>query len=205
MSYRICICEDHLIIIDGVRRILSQTQNYQLTSNCNSIAALMQMLQNDVPDILILDLNLPDQSGLDVLPDLKATYPSMKVMVLTMHSEPTVLHRVYAAGANGLLLKDFGEQEMIDALDDIVTYGIYRNPKLGDVSQDIKTSKALFLTPREKEIVRLTANGFSSSDIARDLFLSPHTVNTHRRNIYKKLDLKDMRELVNFAHHNELS
>lgn len=165
----------------------------------------MQMLQNDVPDILILDLNLPDQSGLDVLPDLKATYPSMKVMVLTMHSEPTVLHRVYAAGANGLLLKDFGEQEMIDALDDIVTYGIYRNPKLGDVSQDIKTSKALFLTPREKEIVRLTANGFSSSDIARDLFLSPHTVNTHRRNIYKKLDLKDMRELVNFAHHNELS
>ncbi|MCH8494436.1 MAG: response regulator transcription factor [Balneolales bacterium] len=205
MSYRICICEDHLIIIDGVRRILSQTQNYKLTSNCNSIGTLMQMLQNDVPDILILDLNLPDQSGLDVLPDLKATYPAMKVMVLTMHSEPTVMHRVYAAGANGLLLKDFGEKEMIDALDEMVMYGIYRNPKLGEISQDIKSSKALFLTPREKEIVKLTANGFSSSDIAKDLFLSPHTVNTHRRNIYKKLDLKDMRELVNFAHQNELN
>lgn len=202
MAYSVCICEDHLIIIDGVRRILSQTQQYELTSYCSNIGTLMQLLEEDVPDLLILDLNLPDYNGLDILPDLKLLYPDMRILVLTMHGDPNVIQRVYAAGANGLLLKDFGEHEIVAAMDIILTKGVYENPLLNQ--QEAQSTRALFLTPREKEIVTLTANGLSCSDIAGKLHLSPHTVNTHRRNIYKKLDLKDMRELVTFAYQNDL-
>lgn len=204
MASSVYICEDHQIVIDGVLRILSNSRKYQPVTSFKSAASLLDALENMAPDILLLDLNLPDRNGIDILPDITSRYPETGILVLTMHRDPVLIQKVRQMGVDGYLLKDFGEKELLEAMDCIARNKTYfKNlPYLqSDGNQD---STSLFLTEREKEVIRLTVSGKSSAEIATELFLSPNTVNTHRRNIYKKLNLANIKELVSYAHSNRL-
>ena len=204
MPYSVYICEDHKIVIDGVRRILEDSGRYAPIESFGSAEALMKSLEKHQPDYLILDLSLPKRSGLDILPEIRRLYPDTWILVLTMHNDPAVLQKINDAGAHGTILKDFGEGDLLQALNEVARYGRYENPRLKNLENDPIPSGVLFLTEREKELAGLVAQGKNTSEIAEILGLSPHTVNTHRKNIYKKLDISSIQELISFAHSNGL-
>lgn len=198
------ICEDHQIVIDGINYILSTSGQYDPIDSFKTATDFLQALETKVPDIIILDLNLPDQNGLDFLPDIRESHPETSILILTMHKDPALENRVRQMGANGYLLKDFGEDELLYALNVILGGGYYTNPEMENGRSRKSSTKALFLTKREKQIITLTTEGRSSAEIGDELFLSPHTVNTHRRNIYSKLGVSNIKELIKFAYSNGL-
>lgn len=194
------ICEDHQIVIDGIRSILSDITRKSSVLAFSNGRDLLNALEFDEPDILILDINLPDMNGLDILKEIRKENEEMPILILTMHSDPFVVKKVKSLGGNGYLLKDFGEKEFLRALDKVLSGGYYQSPSV-DIDENVNEDKhTLQLTEREKEIIRLSARGKSSNEIADELFLSPHTVNTHRRNIYKKLRISNIKELIKFAY-----
>ncbi|MCH8556677.1 MAG: response regulator transcription factor [Balneolia bacterium] len=198
------ICEDHQIVIDGIVHILEKSGQYGPVSSYKTVGGLLEALESESPRVLILDLNLPDQNSLGNIAEIRRKHPQMAMLVLTMHNDPLLADKVLREGADGFLLKDFGEAELLYALNVVQSGDHYINPKIKQVRRNGCGSGALFLTKREKQIISQTARGSSSTDIASKLYISRHTVNTHRRNIYKKLNISNIRELITFAYKNGL-
>lgn len=161
---------------------------------------LFRAIKSKPPHVLILDLNLPDMAGLEIIKKIRDKNDRMKILILTMHNDPFLIRQVKSLGANGYLLKDFGRNELLESLDCIFEGEYYVSPNLSYEEEGLNGISKFRLTKREKEIIKFSAEGKSSSEIAEHLFLSPHTVNTHRRNIYKKLGLSNIKELIKFAY-----
>lgn len=198
------ICEDHQIVIDGIVHILEQSGQYHPISWFKTASDFLQALQSESPDLIILDLNLPDGNSMEFIADIRRDHPDVRILILTMHNDPLLAEKARKEGVNGFLLKDFGEEELLYALNIILGGGYYTNPEIDQTRAENSSTKALFLTKREKEVILLTAQGKSSAEIAEELFLSHHTVNTHRRNIYKKMGISNLKELIKFAYANGL-
>lgn len=212
------ICEDHEIVIDGISRILSNLiDGVELKSFKTGDLMLEEMgLSKNrnpktnpekitVPDLLILDINLPEMNGIEILQHIRKHQNTTKVLILTMYNDAMLAKKLKDSGANGYLLKDFGEEEFTAAVKAVTKGKYFESPSLKPHADARSETKALYLTSREKDIIKHTVMGKSSIEIGELLFLSPHTVNTHRRNIYKKLNIGNIKELVNFAHVNGLS
>lgn len=204
------ICEDHQIAIEGVKSILAGSERFDLQRVSQSAESCREALQINEPDILILDLELPDESGLNLLRDIRKDHARVKVLVLTMHNDPYLVEQVQKYEGNGYLLKDFGSAELLQALDAVRSGEFHQGPEVHtfDMPAEVEqagasadpTLRADMLSTREKEIISLTAQGCSADQIAESLFISTHTVNTHRRNIYKKLNINGIKQLIRFAY-----
>ncbi len=201
----IFICEDHQIVTDGIVHILEKSGQYEPIRSFKNAFSFLHALESDSPDLIILDLNLPDRNSIEFIADIRRDNPKVGILILTMHNDPLLAEKVRQEGANGYLLKDFGEDELLYALNVVLDGGYYTNPEIEQRHSENSLTKAFFLTKREKEVIAYTAQGKSSSEIAEELFLSPHTVNTHRRNIYKKLGISNIKELISFAYNHGLS
>ena len=198
------ICEDHQIVVEGIEHILAESERYAVRDTSKSIEECRTCLSRQPVDILVLDLQLPDGNGLDLLRDFREHYPKMLVLVLTMHNDPFLVDQIQKNGGHGFLLKDFGKKEFTEALDKLKPDAFYKGPGVKSYSESDAFTGSVRLTEREKEIISLTARGKTSQEISQMLFISEHTANTHKRNIYKKLGLHDSRELTKFAYDNGL-
>ncbi len=198
------ICEDHQIVVEGIERILTESDRYVLHGASKTAEDCRAHLEKHPPDILILDLQLPDANGVELLKEIRDTYKNLLVLVLTMHNDPFVVEQINKNGGHGYLLKDFGKKELIEALDQLKPGSFHKGPGVKSFSESDAFSGSIRLTAREKEIISLTAQGKTSQEIAAVLFISEHTANTHKRNIYKKLGFNDVRELIKFAYDNGL-
>ena len=200
------ICEDHKIVVHGIVSILSKVKKYKEIRSFPSGQSLLNVLSVSPPTFLILDLNLPDINGLEILKKIRQTNQDIRILILTMHNDPFLVQQTKKEGANGFLLKDFGDEQLLKALEVIEKGNYYLGPKVTIHEESSSSfSGSLQLTPREKDIIRYTAKGQSSQQISDLLFISPHTVNTHRRNIYKKLNFNNIKELIKFAYDNGLA
>ena len=213
-KYSILLADDHSILRAGLRSILDSQPGLEVIAEVdNGIDAIKYTLSLK-PDLLITDLSMPMKNGTEVIEDLKKRQPDLKIIVLTMHSGDEHIHPALTAGANGYILKDDSHKELLAAIDSVMRGNVFLSPSIcGNVVKGyLNTSKTenqpktafSTLTKREKEVIKLIAEGQRSKDIAEQLSISIKTVEKHRSNLMKKLSLRSISSLTNYAIQNGL-
>ncbi len=205
----IFICEDHAIIIDGLKLLFQQSADYRIVGYSLTGLGLIETLEKEKPEILILDLNLKDSDGLELIEQIRKKNKGLKIVVLTMYPDEFLIERSKKLGANAYLQKSVSNDELLEALRKIETLDFYLSKALTEESERRKKFRDYFankmkLTKRELELIPLFARGLSSNQIADQLSISTLTIDTHRKNIFRKLEINTSIELVNFAHENKL-
>lgn len=201
----VVICEDHEIVYTGLKLILDQSDDFEIIGHVQSGAELLPLLQQYQADVLILDLNLPDTDGFSLLKAVREVNKHIFVIILTMYQENHLIQRAKDEGANAYLLKNASNEELLQALRQVshqsffVTSELHLDNDHHDLFKD-EFSQKMKLTRREIEIIRLLAMGNTSLQASVVLSISQHTVDTHRKNIFRKLKINNIADLVRFAH-----
>lgn len=205
---KIFIADDHLLIREGLKKLLQYESDLKIVGESdNPQDTIKYVTENDV-DILILDINLPGQSGLDILKQLKTFKPDLHVLMLSMYPEEQFAERTLKAGASGYLTKEAATEELINAIHKVAKGGKYISHQLAEKLIFKKDSEYMLpheaLSDREFQVLKLMASGKSQVDIAAELNLSTSTINTYRSRILEKLGLKTNAELIHYALQNKL-
>ena len=198
----IYIADDHAIVVDGLKEILRAQPAWHIIGTASNGQELIDLVSTRRPDVVILDINMPKFNGIQCTEWVKQKFPAVKVIILTMFPEKTYIDQLINAGADGCLLKSRGSQDLIDAIER-VTAGKSYFDTIRDFAE-VDSHPVFNLSERELEIIRLIVNGNTSGDIAEQLFLSEHTVKTHRKNIFRKLDINSISQLATFAINNNI-
>lgn len=208
-TYNILIVDDHQLIIDGLSGILREEKMIgEIFSAVNGEDAMEQLRVHAV-DCILMDISMPKINGHDATKMIKREYPGIKIIVVSMFSDASVVIKLLKAGADAFIIKNTGKEEVLRAIDKVMNNEKYVSNELNlNLYQHLGTSRnagaSSQLTPRETEIVRFISNGFTNQQIAERLFLSTSTVDTHRKNILAKLNLKNTAALVRYAAENQL-
>lgn len=207
MSIKILIADDHKIVRDGLRSLLEKQPNLEVVAEAENGRAAVQLAKDKSPDVVIMDISMPDLNGIDATRQMITALPEVKVLGLSMHSDKRFVIGMLGAGASGFLLKDCAFEELSQAIKVVIANQVYLSPGIaGTVVNDyvrrILGNYAFFkpvLTPREREVLQLLAEGLSTKQIASRLHVSVKTVETHRRQIMTKLDIHSIAELTKYA------
>ncbi|MGK2933265.1 MAG: response regulator [Solirubrobacterales bacterium] len=202
----VVLADDHVIVRDGVRMVLESEDDIRVVADAGTAEDAARYVLGHRPSILILDLNMPGESSLDLIPKVLASSPETKVIVLTMQSELAFVRTALRAGASGYVVKHSAAGELVDAIRASLAGHTYLNPSLGAKLASAPDSEGPpdQLTPREIEVLGLLARGLTNPEIAHDLFLSVRTVETHRANIQRKTGTKTRAELISYVRKNDL-
>ena len=208
---KVLITDDHQMLIDGIKSLLRKEKNIQIVAeaNCGKDALDILRKRNDI-NLLITDINMPEMSGTELVKIVKKDFPEIKVLVLTMYNDPAIVNEILMVEAEGFILKNTGKQELINAIYKIADNGTYySNEVMSVMMKDIKrqtsiNEKTKTLSPREVEIIKLIVQELTTNQIAEKLFISPRTVDTHRKNILQKINTKTLVGLIKFAFENKL-
>lgn len=198
----IYIADDHAIVVDGLKEILRYQPLYKVIGTASDGLELTELMLSRRADVVILDINMPRMNGIDCTIWLKKHFPNTKVLVLTMFPEKTYLDQLIRIGADGCLLKSRGSQYLIEAIERVTSGKSYFDT-VNDFAAD-KKDPQYRLSEREIEIIRHVVDGNTSLEIAEKLFLSEHTVRTHRKNILRKIGVNSTAQLTAFAIKNSL-
>ncbi len=207
MKARIFIIDDHPIVRQGLAQLINQEDDMVVVGEASDAAEAMQGIAKNTPDLAIVDISLNGTSGIELTKNLLAQYPKMLVLILSMHDESLYVERVLKAGAKGYLMKQEATDHVITAIRKIVGGAIYVSDRMNDalMQQFRGGGKALIgattgkLSDRELEVLQLAGQGFATSRIAKTLFVSVKTIESHYANIKNKLDLKNSHELIQYA------
>jgi DNA-binding NarL/FixJ family response regulator len=207
--YRIVLADDHVLVRQGLRRILEGVADLEVIGEANDGLELLNLLNHSAPDMVVLDIFMPNLRGIEAIHEIKKIRPEAKVLILTMHKDKEYLYLALSAGAKGYLLKEDADKELFSAIEKVRHGKTYISPHFSEeivddlVQMGKRDPKAILeidsLTPREREVLKLIAEGKSSKEIAHLLFISVLTVNNHRANIMEKLNLNKATDLVKYA------
>ena len=206
--YRILIVDDHTILRDGLHALLSSESDFDVVGATADGRTAIRSASALKPDLILMDLSMPKTSGIDAIAHIKRKHPRMKVVALTFHKEDRFIHATLEAGADGYVLKDDSRAELLAALRSVVNGKNYLSPSICNrvvVGYLAGTDKAdqqpswEILTHREREVIKLIAEGYRTREIATYLSLSPKTVEKHRTNLMKKLNLHNVSAVTAYA------
>jgi DNA-binding NarL/FixJ family response regulator len=192
MSVKVMLADDHALMREGIKHLLEFDGSIEVIDEANNGKECLEKLEKIEPDILLLDINMPDMNGIEVLEELKKQNKNIKILMLTVHSEVEYLIKAIDIGANGYILKDSGSLELKQAINVIMTDGSYIQPSLLPalnsrlINRDIDKEKLESLTKREIEILIQVAGGMFNKEIANNLDISERTVKNHISNINSK-------------------
>lgn len=203
LKIKIFFVDDHKIFARGVALLLSSEKNLNVVGFASSGQEALDFITSTPPDVMITDIQMPMMDGIELTRKVKENYPMMKVIGLSMLDNPTIIKELIHAGADGYLLKDIEKSELIYAIQQVFSGSIYYSGTLAEKLLNGITNKEL-LTKREKEIIKLIVQENTNIQIAGKLFISEHTVEAHRKNIFRKTKVKSIVGLVNFAHQSKL-
>jgi DNA-binding NarL/FixJ family response regulator len=205
--YRIVLADDHRMFRAGIRQLIQEAPGLEVAAEVGDGMALLDRLKESVPDLVLLDISMPNLRGIEAAAEIKSLYPEVKILVLTMHKRREYCLQCLAAGADGYLLKEDADVELFSAIDAIRQGRVYISPLLShEVMTDfVSMAQGRLKLPddplsvREREVLQLIGEGKSSKEIGDLLFISPRTVEHHRTNIMKKLHLRGAADLIRYA------
>ena len=206
----ILVIDDHPLVGDGITLMVKDIEYLQIISICKSGKEALEFLVDAKPDIILLDISLPDIDGLELCFQIRKTNKQTKIIGLTSTNEAGIITQLLANGGNGYLLKNMEREELITAIDEVLNGRIFlskaANQKILEQFHSLKDAlkNKPVLTRREKEILKLLYEGLTGPQIAEKLFLSPLTVETHRKNLMQKLNVNSVQQLLKVAGENKL-
>jgi two-component system response regulator NreC len=209
MSIRVVLVDDHAILRSGLRRVLDAEPDIEVVGEAESAdRAVFEALANK-PDVVVMDLVMPGKSGIEGMPAVLQAVPNVKVLVLSMQDDPRYVREAFEVGAAGYVLKEAADTEVVGALRAVAAGERYVHPALGArlvaaEAEERKRAEADPLSEREREVLRLLALGHTNQEIAKMLYISVRTAETHRAHIMQKLRLSSRAELVRYALENGL-
>jgi two-component system response regulator NreC len=201
---RVLIVDDHAVVRSGIRLLLVQEPDIEPVGEAGSARDAVFEARSKKPDVILLDVVMPDGSGLDAIPQLLHEHPETKILVLSMQDDPRYVREAFAVGASGYVLKEAADVEVVSAVREVARGGRYVHPELGArlIAADAEAARRAEQDPlsdREREVLTLLALGHTNQEIAKQLFISVRTAETHRAHIMQKLRLTSRAELVKYA------
>ncbi len=201
---KILIVDDHPLVRDGILTMLKDEPAFQIVGSSKTAAEALAFLASEIPDIILLDISLPDMDGLQVCEKVRVENKHSKIIGLTSTNEAGIITGLLQRGGNGYLLKNMERSELLDAIDTVMKGKVYLSAAANDkILEQFQTGKSTaedtILTRREKEILKLLADGLNGPQIAEKLFLSPLTVETHRKNLLRKFNAHSVQLLLKVA------
>ena len=199
--YDIVLADDHAMFRQGIRTLLKPLEGINICGEVADGLELLELLKNTSPDLVILDISMPNLRGLEAAREIKRLYPHVQIMLLTMHKKKEFIRQGLEEGVDGFLLKDEPGDELVRAVQTLQRGGKYLSPLLsmilGNLVQEAR--KADFLSVREREVLKLLAEGKKTREIAETLCISSFTVRRHRYNIMNKLNVQSLADLIKYA------
>ena len=205
--YRIVLADDHVLIRHGIKNIVTSEEDLHIVGEFGDGEELLAFLKTDLPELIVLDISMPNINGVELTKTLKNQYPALKILILTMHKNKQYFYRAMSAGADGYLIKSDSDNELLLAINKIRNGKTYISPYLvDDFTEDVlkayrnqEATSFTGLTKREKQVLAMVVDGYTSKDMAQKLNLSPRTIDHHRSNLLKKFKMKNSVDLVNYA------
>lgn len=209
MNVRILITDDHELVRAGLVHLFGGELGVQVAGQAANGEELLVQLQTTPVDLVLLDMDMPGENGLDLIRHIKKDYPDLLILILSMHDEVSVVSRAIQAGASGYIGKDCSPQALVEAIHKVYSTGKYLTPLMAErlayasASPEVMDVESI-LSTRELEIFRLLVEGNSNDAISKQLYISDRTVSAHKTNLLNKLGLKNIVELVHYAFQNKL-
>jgi DNA-binding NarL/FixJ family response regulator len=218
MTIRVLLADDHRIVRDGLTLLIEREPDLDLVGTAEDGPGMVRAVRQQAPDVLVTDISMPGLNGIDAVRRLRADMPQVAVLCLSVHDEDRLVLAMIDAGASGYVLKDASFEELAQAIRQVAAGRIYISPALSGVMvREVRSRKhgaagaagatatVATLTPRERELVQLFSEGYTTNEIAERLHVSPKTVATHRENVLHKLQLHGVAELTRYALREGLS
>jgi DNA-binding NarL/FixJ family response regulator len=208
MEHKIVIAEDHQLFREGLKSMLSKREDTIIVGEAEDGIEALKLIRKLKPDMVLLDLSMPKMGGISVLKDVKREFPTMRILLLTIHESDQYVLEAFEAGADGYCIKDSSRQELMLAIDSVLQGKTYISPGISDQVMEgfLSSQKKLkqhtrwdTVTQREREVLKLLAEGYSNKEIGGLLHISVKTVEKHRANLIGKLDLHNVAQLTAYA------
>lgn len=203
---RVYIVDDHAVVVEGIYSLLQKEKDLEMAGYANNAANCLSYFTTHTADVILMDISLPDMDGVDLCKIIKKKYPGIMVLALSTFNQGTYIRKMMESGASGYLLKNAAKQEIIEAIKTVIKGKNYLSFDAGQaLRSDAAQQNAIPpLTKREKEVLIHIAEGLTNAQIAEKLFISIDTVESHRKNLHAKLNVKNTAMLVRFAMENGL-
>ncbi len=203
MSISVFIVDDHYMVIEGIRSLLQYEKSIELIGHAMSGSSCLAFLKNRLPNVILMDINLPDVSGIDLCKEVKEKYPSVFIIGLSTFNQKSFVQRMMDNGASGYVLKNASADELLESVQAVVKGKTYMS---FEAARSLKSGSdnKFVVTRREKQVLELIAEGMTNIDVAKKLGISATTVDTHRRNLLFKFSAKNTAELVKLAMLNKI-
>jgi DNA-binding NarL/FixJ family response regulator len=202
---KVILVEDHTLVTEGLRAFLAEEPAITCIATCNCGENLLHTLHNQQPDVILMDINLPDITGIELCKKVKSKYPAIYIIGLSINNQPAIIRKMIDSGASGYVLKDAGKPEIIEAIYAVMKGKVYYSRSASIALRKPENTSALpSLTMREKQVLELIADGFTNPQIAEALFVDVTTIDFHRKNMLSKYKVKNTAALVKIAVSNKL-
>ena len=192
------IVDDHYMVIEGIRSLLQNEKSIEWMGHAMNAASCLAFLNKELPDVILMDINLPDTSGIDLCKEVKTKYPSVFIIGLSTFNQQSFIQKMMDNGASGYVLKNATQEEITSAIETVMKGKTYLSEEASNTLRK-ENGTNIVLTRREKEVLELIADGMTNAEIAQKLFISVTTVDTHRKNLLAKFETKNTAALIKIA------
>jgi len=199
LKTKVFIVDDHYMVIEGIRSLLGNEPLIELSGHATNAASCLAFLQKSQPDVILMDIGLPDRSGIELCREVKTKYPNIMILGLSTFNQKSYISKMIESGANGYLLKNAGRAELLKGIAMVMQNKTYMSHEAAITIRSTGGTEQPVLTHREKEVLQLIATGLTNQDIADKLFISTTTVETHRKNLLQKFKVNNVAALINLA------
>ena len=198
-TIKIFITDDHYMVVEGIRSLLQNEKSIEWMGHASNADSCLAFLQHQLPDVILMDINMPGKSGIELCREVKEKYPSVFIIGLSTFNQQSFIQKMMDNGASGYVIKNATQEELMEAIQVVAKGKIYLSDEATLSLHRNDNSEIPLMTRREKEVLELIANGMTNNEIAQKLFISVSTVDTHRKNLLAKFESKNIASLIKTA------